>query len=102
MPTEIKSARDALEKILWCLNWMSDNTGDQPTKDHLVKPIELAQAALALPRRNCEVGTMKEKMIRFVRFCKCQCTGCPLETATGSCVSAWAQMPYEARKGGDE
>lgn len=116
MATEIKGARDALEKILWCLNWMSENTGDQSTKDHLVKPIELAQAALALPRRNCEAGTPEEQAKRFHEFCfGAKCAECSAhytpehETEAklygrAYCVTKWAQMPYEAdaQKGGAE
>ena len=47
--------REAVGNALWCLNWMSENTGDKPTKDHLAKPIELLTAALAAPARNCDM-----------------------------------------------
>ena len=46
--------REAAVNALWCLNWMAENTGDKPTKDHLAKPIELLTAALAVPPRNCD------------------------------------------------
>ena len=46
--------REAIGNSLWCLNWMNENTGDKPTKDHLAKPIEILTAALAAPPRNCD------------------------------------------------
>ena len=46
--------REALDKILWCLEWMSDNTENKSIKEHLAKPIELAKSALSAPPRNCD------------------------------------------------
>ena len=43
---------DALDKILWCLEWMRDNTENKSIKDHLSKPIELAKSALSASPRN--------------------------------------------------
>jgi hypothetical protein len=67
--------------------------------------------ALALPRRNCDVGTAKEQEVRFKIFCEShynlnnpdsECAGCPLDERVGTeCEFTWAQMPYdesEARK----
>ena len=46
--------REALDKILWCLAWMSNNAENKIIKDHLAKPIELAKSALSAPPRNCD------------------------------------------------
>ena len=62
-----------------------------------------ARAALALPRRNCDVGTEKEKKERFRAVCKAfrqhddsdYCSyACPID-GNGDCYEKWAQMPYE-------
>ena len=63
----------------------------------------IINAALALPRRNCDVGTAKEQSRRFVMFCyrlkqeKCGVChrACPCYEVSGSCRLAWAQLPYE-------
>lgn len=68
-----------------------------------------ARAALAAPPRNCDVGTAGEQTARFAEFCKShihsdlpKCAGCPLEGIPDGigCAQAWAQMSYEAEKGG--
>ena len=52
--------REALGKILWCLEWMFNNTDDKSVQSHLIEPIALAKTALAEPVRNYEVGTAEE------------------------------------------
>ena len=75
----------------------------------LVSDIGKARAALALPRRQCDVGTADEQAERFENFCLkhiyagetvgMHCVGCPLVNAsknvTQECGLYWAQMPYE-------
>ena len=65
--------------------------------------LEIIDAALALPRRNCDVGTAEEQTSRFNAFCcayhsheEC-CRICPAK-GKGECEFAWAQLPCE--KGG--
>ena len=60
--------------------------------------------ALAVPVRNCDVGTVEEQIARFNRFCgpkSCDCIDCPLASMAGRCHLAWAQMPFDPveRKG---
>lgn len=62
---------------------------------------QAAHAALALPPRNCDVGTVLEQAKRFAEFChqhkhpESECLNCPLLfQAEGHCELAWAQMPY--------
>ena len=68
--------------------------------------------ALAAPPRNCDVGSAVEQKKRFVEYCKghrikiaghadvCnpKCP-CRKDGDLNLCVLAWAQMPYEERKG---
>ena len=60
-------------------------------------------AALALPRRQCDVGTPYEQANRMRQFCAKQkrngiinCGYCPIKHQyQRDCTLAWAQMPYE-------
>lgn len=99
--------REAIGKILWCCQWMYDHTSDESVKSHLVEPIQLAKAALALPRRNCDVGTAEEQGNRMRRFCAKQkrngiinCGYCQIKHQyERDCTLDWAQMPYKAQEG---
>ena len=56
-------------------------------------------AALALPRRNCDVGTAEEQKERFKSaMCdmlpKCR----PWDECCLTCLAKWEQMPYEANE----
>lgn len=63
--------------------------------------IEQIDAALALPRRNCDVGTAEEQVERFRKLCISMhdnvhhCKQCPLEGVSAICEFKWSQMPYE-------
>lgn len=63
-----------------------------------------AKAALAEPVKNCEVGTAEEQSDRMdAVYCSkrlCAKGKCPLFKPGGDCSLIWAQMPYEAEKGG--
>lgn len=71
---------------------------------------DVAKAAVALPRRQYDVGTPAEQAQRFYNFCesnssgingmcnqKCPCIDCFDKC---QCLCKWAQMPYEAEEGG--
>ena len=66
--------------------------------------IDKADEALALPRRNCDVGNAKEQSIRFHSYClehnnsNVNCINCPIHKEKGRCELVWAQMPYEEVK----
>ena len=70
------------------------------------KAYQAAHAALALPPRQCDIGTAEEQGGRFNAFCKkdCdRCSACPKATKYGietPCYLIWAQMPYE--EGGND
>ena len=72
--------------------------------DVLLQRIVAAKAALAMPMRNCEVGTAEEQYIRYKRnfcpkHCHEPCRVCPAGIGL-DCRFTWAQMPYEAEDGG--
>lgn len=66
------------------------------------------RAALALPPRQCDVGTPYEQGNRMRQFCEKQkrngiinCGYCPINHQyLRDCTLAWAQMPY--KEGGDD
>lgn len=67
--------------------------------------LNMLRAALALPRRNCDVGTADEQSARYDEFCyqhrtieHC-CANCPVVNSA-TCELAWAQTPYAAEEGG--
>ena len=63
--------------------------------------VRVCEAALAAPARNCDVGTAKEQVKRWRRFCNSMttCGECPCHKSYSEvvtdCFSRWAQMPYE-------
>ena len=61
------------------------------------------KAALAIPPRNCDVGTAAEQTNRFRFICVHQrmCYCCPNDDKLGNkCELVWAQAPYTDAKGG--
>ena len=63
--------------------------------------IKNAEAALALPRRNCDVGTAEEHGERcLAQFEQWRRKGDGRKLITA--IMAWAQMPYTAEKGGEK
>lgn len=65
------------------------------------KIVELANAALAAPPRNCDVGTVAEQMKRQ-HDTMCNTTkACPdPDWSCKKCFAEWSQKPYE--EGGDK
>lgn len=86
---------------------------------------QAAHAALALPPRNCDVGTPDEQSECFKNFCRnhqsisvdsedgfppvyvCSNESCPLHGyyivhGEDNCELAWAQMLYEGKEGGND
>lgn len=93
--------REALKAIIGLC------AGLMPTWDGAVGRIkDMAEAALAAPARNCDVGTAEEQNTRRNQFCYAQmkrnnhcCGPCPcykfINGEAQSCTLLWAQMPYE-------
>ena len=75
---------------------------DPRTYESEIKAID---EALALPRRNCDVGTAEEQSYRFSKFCASNSSNiggtcsphCPCIRTTSRChcLCKWSQMPYE-------
>ena len=90
--------REALEEISRELWWSIDpfcNDDCCKPKRELAK---IADAALAAPPRNCDVGTAEEQIARFNKFCfPIKCSECQLHTDEDlhDCIFRWAHMPYE-------
>ena len=72
---------------------------------NLKMAVDKAKAAIAIPLRNCDVGTAYEQSVRMARFCKKQyekrddvaahiCSACKFHNSESDCVFEWAQMPY--------
>lgn len=58
--------------------------------------LEDVKSALAEPRRNCDVGSVREQDLRFDDFCNShQCDKCPMKKILATCSLGWANMPYE-------
>lgn len=90
--------RKTLDDIGNACAWIAENCGNQETAKYLWEIVEKVKAALALPPRNCDVGTAVEQSERFNRFCtthndsaKCHC---PCDRDLGACEFLWAQLPY--------
>lgn len=80
---------------------------DSILKDGWATQLEsIAKAALSIPPRNCDVGTVEEQAKRKTKFCYQPggCSNCSFSKSATltQCALAWAQMPYEAQKGGEE
>ena len=97
---------DGLETIIKRINKAIETDDAQFLTGALLHIRATAKGMLALPRRNCDVGTAEEQSERFIWFCfrqkqeKCGVChrACPCYEASGSCRLIWAQMPYEEVK----
>lgn len=94
----VKTMRDALLNIQEYAAAMDVDDGN------VLAILDACRDALALPARNCDVGTAEEQAERLVEFCNStDCGRCP-HNRVGmdfrGCTLAWAQMPYEAQEGG--
>lgn len=83
---------------------LSDATHHHMTEDDAKECLEVIEAALSVPPRNCDVGTPKEQSARFDAHCRKHmgCLTCPLREKDGGvpkhCEFAWSQMPYKEVK----
>lgn len=107
--------REALNQLRdWALLDINENAirSDEPNYKKLVDGIiEITNAAISAPPRNCDVGTPEEQAKRFRDFCTenssiitGMCDGtCPLKDCADRChcVCMWAQLPYEEEGGAE-
>lgn len=89
--------REALSKASIALSWASHH---HLTEDDAKECLEVVDAALAEPRRNCDVGTAEEQMERHYIFCSKNKECHPDSSRCMMCYAKWAQMPY--KEGGAE
>lgn len=90
--------REALSDACYAMfNFLKTQYGGY---EEMANALDKAKAALAAPRRNCDVGTAMEQGERFSAYCRAhkhpesECLPCPLFGQTsGYCELAWAQMP---------
>lgn len=90
---------------------MTGESVDRKTVDAWAKRLcEIISRDLAIPLRNCDVGTAEEQAERMRLYCNShgedesgcfRCEKCPFLTDE-RCELAWAQMPYEAEEGGEK
>lgn len=80
--------------------YLNERFGDE---DRDALPVQLHKKykeALAVPRRNCDVGTEREQSKRFDEYCfnhrtyEYGCGNCPLLSSV-CCELAWGQLPYK-------
>lgn len=90
---------------------MTGESVDRKTVDAWAKRLcEIISRDLAIPLRQCDVGTAEDQAERFVKHCQSflnrdgikACVGCPCcgVVMYWKCELAWAQTPYEAKEGG--
>ena len=93
--------REACANIVDYVQSAMCHATDAHVLDYLTQVEMWAKAALAEPVKNCEVGTAKEQVRRWRRFCNSMttCGECPCHKSysevVADCFSRWAQMPYE-------
>lgn len=97
--------REALDDIIDKIDtWRSEGSMEHWQYSQL---FDIADAALAAPVKNCEVGTPEEQAARMRAFCvknglcrdgSYRCENCGL-LHEFRCELTWAQMPYEEGDG---
>lgn len=93
--------REALKQISEMSDrWYYGVDTSKSSEDVVVACGQLAEAALAEPVKNCEVGTAGDMVRRYNHFCathrsseRC-CDDCPAANKA-PCEFEWTQMPYE-------
>ena len=93
----------ALERLReWVLMDLNENAFIADSSGNYMKLIkgtlEIVNAALSAPPRNCDIGTADEQYARWEKYCACtKCHNCDLVSDSWSqCYSKWSQLPYES------
>ena len=99
--------RDALISIVASVKDESEDTELPCVAYGIARRVRrMAEAALAAPPRNCDVGTAEDKVERFGEYCIShkatlplpdRCRRCRIrgEMHVHKCIFEWEQMPYE-------
>lgn len=88
--------RDALSDIIDTIDkWRTEGTMEHWQYSQL---FDIADAALAEPLRNCEVGNAEEQYNRFTYCCTSRKIPCRRSYTYGcaECYAKWSQRPYES------
>ena len=94
--------REAFNEISLFLQATSDVMCKED-KDKIELALDLCNIALAIPRRNCDVGTAVEQEERYIKLKRehvDKLTRCPAQGCSFFFPDSlyWAQMPYEEVK----
>ena len=96
--------REALEEVESILSTWIDHL-PPVIQEKAQEAIDKAEAALAEPLRNCDVGTVDEQYARWDKHCQSmenRCSECSLHKnyfdLTAECYAKWSLMPYEEVK----
>ena len=105
MESNVQKMRKTLEVVRDALTTISAHENDvEFVRTWIAMTKKEVAAALAMPMRQCDVGTAEEQEARFKKFCAAhwsinnvdsECEGCPITIEGAECEFAWAQMPYE-------
>ena len=100
MKSNVQVMREAARHLLYVI----DEMGFKPwcADDPLAIACDKLDAALAIPLRNCDVGTADEQLDRYGDYCQKNCSVCEHrlschirgESYRMKCIFAWGQMPY--------
>lgn len=95
--------REALERLReWALMDLNENAFIADSSGNYMKfikgTIEIVNAALSSPPRNCDVGMSFEQVKRFEEYCKAhKCKTCPMGySSMQACVIHWSQISYKS------
>lgn len=86
--------REALEEVVSILSTWTDHL-PPVIQDEVQEAIDKAEAALAEPLKNCEVGTAKELVERHYKWCETTRDFSCANSICRKCFADWSQMPYE-------
>jgi hypothetical protein len=91
--------RESLKEILEIVSPISTGDDDDPVE----RVAKIAEAALAEPIRNCDIGTAEEQYKRFRDMCfNTNCEGLVKHNTLSEYAFKWAQMPYKKEVSNDK
>lgn len=100
--------REALEKVRfylpYFLQYMRLHWEDAEAGGYYERILEVVNAALSAPARQCDVSTAEEQFVRFRDAMVHECLAdeyCRCKDAA-RCFAQWAQLPYDAKEGAGE
>ena len=100
---EANNMKAMREEVSALLAWAENNLQLSPdllkegTRECCEFVVACCKSALAKPPRNCDVGTLEDRVDRFARYCEKngECKTCPAYLKGDmDCHIAWSDMPY--------